>query len=255
MLKHEEQEQLIDKILDAFDVNIQEALILVERALNNILLKKGISEQTALDFQLDFIAALEEAGYYAKVNDFIDNRFDELFLSIREGFKLGGLTVKYTQDDLTKIAALKNLQLNQFNSLANESATIIQKNLYKYVLGGASLVDIQTTLSNDLVNTNLFKHSTTLARTSIADFQQSVIDIKAQGLDGVWLYVGVKDSKNRDYCRCILDKNNYFTDEQKSKVASNPARRYNCRHRLRPVSLEFAEKEGYKPTERLSCGS
>lgn len=255
MLKHEEQQELIEVILRDFDKNITENLVLIEKALNTILLERGISEETALNMQLYFIQKLEEMGYYAKVNDLIDNRFDELFLLIREGFAEGGLNIRYTSDDITKIAALKNLQLEQFTSLANEASTKVQQSLYRYVIGGADFVDIQQALSNDLINTNLFKHSTTLARTAIADFQQSVIDIKAQDLPGVWLYIGVKDNKNRDYCRCVLDSNNYFTDKQKVQVERNPERRYNCRHRLRKVSLLFAQKEGYKPTDRLSCGS
>lgn len=247
MLKHDEQQQLIDVILDSFDKDIEATIAFVEKTLNDTLLRFGVNERTALEFQVLFLDALEQAGYYDKVNDLIDNRFDELFKLVRDGFIEGGFNIKYTSEDLATITALKNLQLEQFNSLANDASIKVQQSLYKYTLSNASLSDIQAQLKQDFLGTNLAKYSTTLARTAIGDYQQSLIDLKAQDLDGVWIYVGPSDEVTRDYCEDVLNDRNYYNDTQKLKVQNNPDRRYNCRHRLRLVSLDYAKQRGYKP--------
>lgn len=245
MLKHEEQEQLIDSIIDRFDNDIAIVLLEVEKALNDILLTYGINETTALEFQNIFINMLVQVGYYDKVNDLIDNKFDEIYSLIRQGFNESGLNVRYTNEDLIKIKALKELQLNQFNNLANDTATKIQQGLYKYTLSNASLYQIQKQLQEDFKNTNLAKYSTTLARTAIGDFQQSVIDLKAQDLNCVWIYVGVNDKLTRPFCKSVLHDHKYYNDSQKLEIQNNPLRKYNCRHRLRAVSLDYAKENGY----------
>lgn len=252
-LQHEEQQKLIDSILNRFDDNIANIIIEIEKLIEDILLKNGFNQTTALNFSELFNEALVDSGYYETVNNFIDNDFDELFKTIREGINEGGFNVKYNEDDLAKITALKNLQLEQFNSLGSNAGEVLQQNLYKYVLSDFSLRDVKNQLLQDFEGTNLARYSETLARTAIGDFQQSVIDVKAEGLDGVWLYVGVKDKKTRDYCRCILDQDHYYTTEQKNKIMNDKARRFNCRHRARIVSKEFAESQGFTPTKRLVC--
>jgi len=157
----------------------------------------------------------------------------------------GGFNARYTNDDLNKIIQLKALQLQQFDSLANETSIKIQQGLYKYVLSNAKQYQIHQQLKKDLQGSNLAKYSTTLANTAIGEFQQSVIDIKAQDLDGVWIYVGVNDSKTRDFCKNILKNNNYYTNDQKLRIQNDPDRKYNCRHRLRLVSLDYALRNGY----------
>ena len=97
MLKHDEQQQLIDVILDSFDKDIEVTIAFVEKTLNDTLLRFGVNERTALEFQVLFLDALEQAGYYDKVNDLIDNRFDELFKLVRDGFIEGGFNIKYTK--------------------------------------------------------------------------------------------------------------------------------------------------------------
>jgi hypothetical protein len=245
MLMHEEQEQLIKKIIDAFDTDIQEALALTEKTFTDLLITSGFTSVTALESQILFQEALTQARYYEKVNDLIDNKFDEIYRLIRQGFVEAGFTTRYTSDDLSKIVALKQLQLQQFDTLANETATSVQQKLYKYVLSDFSAYEMQQQLKVDLADSKLYRYSTTLANTSIAEFQQAVIDIKAQDLDGVWIYVGVSDSKTRDFCQDILSDRNYYTDEQKKKIQNDPKRKYNCRHRLRYVSLEYAQDRGY----------
>jgi len=69
------------------------------------------------------------------------------------------------------------------------------------------------------------------------------------------LYIGVKDKQNRDFCRCVLNQNHYYTQEQKNMIMSDKARAFNCRHRARIVTVEFAAAQGYTPTKTLKCSS
>lgn len=254
-LHHEQQQNLIRQIVKQFDTDMVKTIAQVERLVNRILIREGFTEQTALNFQILFDEALEASGYYALVNKFIDEDFDKLFRSVRQGINLGGFDVKYTEEDLAKITALKTLQLDQFNTLGANTGRVLQQNLFRYVLSDFNLDDVQRQIMTDLRGTNLERYSTTLANTAIGDFQQSMIDIKAEGLDAVWLYIGVKDEKTRDYCKCVLNQKHFYTTEQKNRIMSNSARRFNCRHRARPVSEEFAEGEGFTSTGVLKCQS
>lgn len=254
-LGQERQQRLIESIISRFDTDVTKTILDIEKLINRILIREGFTEATALNFDILFIEALEESGYFTQVNDLIDNSFDELFGVIRSGLSLGGFDVLYTQDDLAKITALKNLQLQQFSSLGNEAGQILQQNLFRYVLGNFNLEDVQSQILQDFQGTNLSKFSTTLARTAIGEFQQSVIDIKAEGLDAVWLYVGVNDAKTRDFCECVLKQRKYYTVAQKNLIMADKARAFNCRHRARPVSIEFAERGGFKPTQVLVCAT
>lgn len=252
MLKHEEQQALIERILNSFDDRMENTIANIEALVNKLLLENGFTETTALNFEVLFDQALNEAGYFQQVNDFIDNDFDELFGLIKGGIETAGFAVEYTAEDLDRIMALKDLQLDRFNTLTSSSGKEISQKLYKYALSDMSLDDMQRQIREDFKGTALAKYSKTIARTSIKDFQESMIDMKAKELDAVWIYVGVSDSKTRDFCNCVLGKKHYYDKSDKSKLQADPKRAYNCRHRFRPVSEEFAKTSGYTKGE-ASC--
>lgn len=161
--------------------------------------------------------------------------------------------MSYTAEDVKRVMALKALQSNQFTVVGSTAGSSLKQNLFKYVLSDYTVDDMQRQLIEDFKGTNLVKHSGTLANTSIKEFQESMIDIGAEGLDGVWVYVGVRDSNNRDFCRCVLDKNGYFNDADKNKLKYNADRRYNCRHRFRMVTEDYAVTSGFKKMKGASC--
>lgn len=253
-LQHEQQQAAVEAIIRDFDRDIASSLRDIERLTLAALAQQGINEVTALNFQTTFNEILADSGYFEKINKLIDDDFDKLFKSIRKGVDEGGFDVLFTDDDLTKIAALKRLQLDQFESLGAEAGRQLEQNLLKYSLSNFSLADAQAQLQRDFEGTNLSKHATTLARTAIGDFQQAVIDIKGEGLNAVWLYVGVDDAKTRDFCRCVLNQNHFYTTDQKNLIMANSLRRFNCRHRARPVSQAFATKNGFTKSTGISCG-
>ena len=253
MLQHKKQEQLITSILKKFDTDVIKTISNVENLLISILSKEGFTETTVLNFQYLYNQALEQSGYFALINDFVDNKFDELYQSIRYGFEQGGLFTKYTETDLDKIIALKEMTLTNYDALAVSAGAEIQQALYKNVLSNYSESEMINSLKENLKSVGLSRYAKTYSNTAIRDFQESVIDMKAKDLKGVWLYVGVSDSKTRDYCKCILNKDNYFNDNQKNRLQRDPKRKYNCRHRFRKVTREFAKKEGFTKAISIKC--
>jgi len=245
MLLHEEQQRAIEQILSNFDGRMSKVIAEVERLLNRYMLSNTINTKTALEFDMAFDRILQESGYYSLVNELIDKDYDELFSLITQGFTAGGLAVKYTQDDLSRVMALKALQSNKFNVVGSTAGTALKENLFKYALSNYTLEDMQKQLIVDFQGTNLVKYSRTLANTSIKEFQEAMIDISADGLNGVWVYVGVRDSLNRDFCAHVLDKHAYYDESDKNRLQFAPERAYNCRHRFRMVTEDYAKEEGY----------
>ena len=253
MLLHEEQQLAVEAILASFDGDMARVIAEIEKLLNRYVLSGTIDTTSALSFDIAFNNILQEAGYYDLVNRMVDTDYDELFALITEGFADGGLSMAYKADDLQRVMALKALQVNKFSVVGSTAGTSLRENIFKYALSNYTLEDMQSQIMEDFKGTNLVKYSKTLANTSIKEFQESMIDIGAEGLDGVWVYVGVKDSNNRDFCRCVLNKNAYYDDAEKNKLKYDKDRQYNCRHRFRMVTEGYAKTSGYKKSTGASC--
>ena len=253
MLLHEEQQLAVEAILTSFDSDMARVIAEIEKLLNRYVLSGTIDTTSALSFDIAFNNILQEAGYYDLVNRMVDTDYDELFALITEGFKDGGLAMVYKADDLQRVMALKALQVNKFSVVGSTAGTSLRENIFKYALSNYTLEDMQSQIMEDFKGTNLVKYSKTLANTSIKEFQESMIDIGAEDLDGVWVYVGVKDSNNRDFCRCVLSKNAYYDDSEKNKLKYDKDRQYNCRHRFRMVTEDYAKASGYKKSTGASC--
>lgn len=253
MLLHEEQQKAIEQILSSFDGRMSQIISEIERLLSRYMLTTPMDTTSTLQFDVAFNQILQEAGYFDMVNRMVDSDYDQLFSLITEGFAAGGLVMNYTAEDLKRVMALKALQVNQFTVIGATAGATLRENLFKYALSNFTIEDMTAKLMDDFKGTNLVKHSRILANTAIKEFQESMIDIAAEGLDGVWLYVGVRDSKNRDFCACVLDKGGYYSDKDKNKLKYSPDRRYNCRHRFRMVSEDFATSNGYTKNRSTSC--
>ncbi len=253
MLLHDEQQRAVEQILSSFDGQMSQIISEIERLLSRYLLTTPMSTTNALKFDIAFNNILQEAGYYNLVNRLVDTDYDQLFALITEGFSAGGLVMNYTAEDLKRVMALKALQVNQFTVVGSTAGTSLKENVFKYALSNFTVEDMTSKLMEDFKGTNLVKYSKTLANTAIKEFQESMIDIGAEGLTGVWVYVGVRDSQNRDFCRCVLDKKGYYDDATKNKLKYDKDRRYNCRHRFRMVTEDYATTSGYKKRTSASC--
>lgn len=206
---------------------------------------KGITINDVLSYELYFRKSLQKAGYYRLVNNLIDTQFNHIAAGTSDMFKAGGLKSAFTKENLAQLKVLKDMKRNLFTRIGDDAGLAVKRELYKYVISDSSLSVMANGIADHLPNTNLVRYSNTYARTAIGEFQQDVIDVRAQDMDGVWIYVGVADDRTRDYCNEVLADGRYYDDTEKADVENNPERAYNCRHRLYAVSLEYAKEEGY----------
>ena len=254
MSPYEKHRQIIDDILTKFDGDMATIIAEVERLLSRYLLTTPMSTTNALKFDIEFDRILTEAGYYSKINQMIDSDYDELFTLMPSTMAAGGLALAYSQDDLSKIMAIKSMMSNNFSVLGSTAGTSLRENLFKYAISNYKVEDMATQLMEDFKGTNLVNHSKTLAITSVSEFNQTMIDIASEGLDLVWVYRGPDDAKTRDFCECILDQNAYFKKEEKEKLKRDSRRRYNCRHIWLSGTEDYVrEYMGIKTKGKMSC--
>ena len=207
---------------------------------------KGIQVSDVLEYELVWREALRQAGYYTLVNDLIDKQFNTIYKGTLNAFNAGGLKTAFTTADASKIQIIKQMKRDFFIRIADDIGLDLKRELYKYAISDASLATMTTGISQRLASTKLGSYAETYARTSIQEFQQEVIDLRASKIEeGVWVYVGVSDDATRDFCNAVLNDNYYYDDSKKSEIESNPLRQYNCRHRFYFISEATAIDEGY----------
>jgi len=245
----------LDDIIESMDSKNQQLSTTFNDELDKIFTKvisltqtrivqRGISKQNALEFDLEFNRILQDTGYYDLVNRYIDDAYDKNYADILSAFDEVGLSTAFKGSQLQEIQALKEIDLDFFNSLGVETGKLAKANLYKYTLGGLSAQDITAQIAQDLQNSNLDRYAKTYAQTAIQNYNQAVIDMLASDVQGVWTYNGIKDRKTRDFCKCILKQNAYYDDSDKAKIQRDKRRQYNCRHIFLKTSIEWAEADG-----------
>lgn len=243
-----------DSILNAIETKTDREINLFNSKFENVLasietLVIANSVQAIKDpLQFDFVfqGILQEAGYYSLINDFIDNSYDTNYQDILEIFREGGIDIVFSEDDLLRITELKQLDIETFANIGSQAANNLKKDLYKYSLSNLSVRELTDNIRQSLADTGLAKYAKTYAETSISNYNQAVIDMKAKDLyDIIWIYVGVSDKKTRDFCKDILEKRKGYDNAEKTKIQNSKERRWNCRHQFLPVSKEYAEKRGY----------
>lgn len=234
----------IDKFIKQFDGEVEKIFESVRRIATANL--AGLSPDDVLEYEFVWRESLKQAGYYDLINELIDKQFDSIYAGTLQAFDAGGLATAFTADDAVKIQMLKQMKRDFFIRLGDDVGLAVKRELYKYVISDASVDTIAAGIAQTLDGSNLAKYSQTYARTSIQEFQQEVIDLRAADIDdGVWVYVGVNDGRTRDFCRRVLNDNSCYNDSEKSRIESDQDRAYNCRHRFYKMSKEEAEANGY----------
>ena len=235
----------IDGFINQFDGEAEEVFKRVKRIAQAQL--AGLSTDDILNYEFAWRDSLKQAGYYDLVNDLIDKQFDQMYQGTVNSFTAGGFDkAMFTADDAVKIQMLKNMKRNQFIRLADDVGLTVKRELYKYAISDASLVDMTKGIAQTLEGSNLAKYSKTYALTAIGEFQQELIDLRAKDVGkGVWVYVGVNDGATRKYCAHLLSDNKCYNDSKKNELEGNPKRRFNCRHRFYKMKKEEAKANGY----------
>jgi len=241
---YNKEQDRIDGFIKGFDKEADAVFKRVRRIATAQL--AGLSTDNILSYEFAWRNALRDAGYYKMVNSLIDDRFNEMFGGTQEAFKTNGFDALFTAEDAAKIQIIKNMKRAQFAALADEVGLSVKRELYKYAISDASLADMVAGLEQTLDDSDLAKYSKTYALTAIGDFQQELIDLMGKGVgEGVWVYVGVKDDKTREYCSHLLRDNKCYDDAKKNELERDSRRAYNCRHRFYKMKKEEAKANGY----------
>ncbi len=246
----ESLEQKQDRELNAFDKRMQK---IYQNILDGATATAVQDIKDPLLYDKMFSQILISSGYYDEVNKFINSSYDVIYKDIKAMLATGGITTTFDEKDLSKIASIKQMHFDRFGELTSSTINTMKKEILKYSLSNATHETIVSGIRESLQQSDLFKFSNTYATTLISEYSQSIIDLKTQDTtDGVWIYKGVLDSKTRPFCTCLLNKNSYYTDEQKATLQSDERRRWNCRHIFLKVSKEYAIENSYSEGS-LSC--
>lgn len=216
----------------------------VMKTIEEIVATRAIelySDPLQFDFAMQQI--LQDSGYYKMVDEFINISYDKNYNEIIAIFETGGLAATFSQADISKIQAIKQLDLDFFRQVGNKAALNLKSDLYKYSLSNLDPIEMVKNIRISLQDTELARYSKTYAETSISNFNQSIIDLKSADVtDEAYVYRGVVDSKTREFCKCLISQNKYYTKADASKIKNDVRRKYNCRHLTIPVSIEYAEE-------------
>ena len=245
-----------DQIMDAINSKMDRELNLFnqnfERILKRVQKEVEIRAVQLIDdpllFDREFQAILSDTGYYRLINDFIDNSYDKTYGEIQALLNESGIQTVFTQADLDVIRDIKRLDIQTFRDVGNQAAASLKRDLYKYSLSNLSQVEIADNIAQSLAGTSLAKYSKTYAETALSDFQQKLIDNSVSDIADqlVYVYRGpTPDGKIRDFCKCVINQNKYYTLEESNKLKNDPRRKWNCRHEVAPMIEELAISEGY----------
>ena len=241
-----QQEAFINTIIGEFTKDFEKVFAKAQSLMQVYVANGG----DALTADVYWLQALNDSGYNDLVNKFINEDFDRIYKNIRDAFEAGGIPISLSNESLSQILGLKQLDADFFTSLASNSAQTVKTNLYKYTLSNMTAEQMVAQIALDLEGTALSRYSTTYAMTSITNFQQGVINVASKGVEDAeeyagWVYVGANDSKTRDFCKNILDANKVLTQDEKNELEADPRREYNCRHTFHPISIDDAKDQGY----------
>ena len=240
----------LDREVNLFNIELENVLKAVEQSVAN---KAVELYATPLEFDYAVQQILLEEGYYDLVSDFIDNSYDKSYGEIIALFEAGGLAATFTEDDITSIKAIKQLDMDFFNDKGRQAASQLKADLFKYQLSDMNVNTMVDNIKESLQGTNLVNYSSTYAETGISNFNQKIIDLKsADVVNEVFIYRGVEDKKTRDFCRCLVGQEKYYNKDDSNKIKNDKRRQYNCRHLVVPVGVEYAISRGYKEG-RFSC--
>jgi len=231
---------VIDKELIGFDKGFKEVLEKIKLGAVNLSY-----QDSYLELQKELNDLLESSGYYDLINNFINKSYDKNYQNIKKLFDVGGLTLGWGANDEDIFKAFKLIDRKFWEIEGSSFANTINKNLMIYGITDMIKEDMAKNLIENMKDTSLVKYANTYAETAISSYNQNIMDEKAKDLEAVYIYTGVLDKKTRKFCRCVLEQKSYYDKSDKDVIKNDKKRKWNCRHIIMPVSVEYAEKNGY----------
>ena len=241
----------IEHISNQFNRDMEKISLSIKRKANKII--PDLSDEEFLSFELVWNKILEDAGYFKLVNLYIKN-LNKTHPLLNKVLETTGLPTTLNSDKINKINIIKKLQLKDLKKIGTDTGARIKQHLAKsFILKEQDDIVFFDTLRESLENTKMQAYSKTYVSTAVNDYRQSVWDLKKEqlveeqpNLKMVGVYDGNDpDSSMRDFCKCLMNKNGYYSESDANKIKSDKRRRYNCRHFILYITEEQAIDLGY----------
>ena len=249
---HAEQEaSLIDALTDAFAVELEEVLVLVNQRIRQLLrelqTKDGrlVASQANLGRLLrlrgELLDAFQQAGFTDLARDAVDAPLDRLAAVVLSHSRIAKSPARLTPQSLDAIAAFKTIRYADLLQVAEDSAVVLWRTTLDGVLGLRPVDDLVDDLVDliDVTDTE----ARTLYDTAVAVFSRQANQIGSRGTDDeLYFYAGPDDAKTRPFCQERVGR--VFSRDEIDGMDNGmlpsvlvTAGGWNCRHTWKRVSL------------------
>lgn len=235
-----------ERELNLFNAEFENILLRIE---DEIAISAIESIGNPLEFDREVQRILNETGYYALINKFIDESYDKSYEEILSALKQAGISATFSTSDIATLEELKDLDIEFFKQIGNEASETLRRDLYKYQLSNMDKVTLTNNIRQSLLGSPLAKYSKTYAETALSNYHQAVFDLKIKGMENelVYVYTGASPDKIiRKFCKCVMKDNKYYSKSDGDSLKSDKRRKYNCRHNVIGITEKRAIELGYK---------
>jgi hypothetical protein len=227
----------IRKVEDSFTLQLEKTMRKLERNLTDYLQANQLTGvvDTALSRQ-QIQQVLIDSGYYQTTGALLNEGYQA---AINESANLYSQlydeSFQFQDVSLQQLNALKNLDLTQFNQLADTAAQTLNRTLTDLQFGAIDFNQALTTLREKVVD-QLQRHGKTWLTTGLSGiYRESTTQLASDNGIERYQYVGPNDSLTRPFCKKYLgqvktlDEWNKLDNGQINPVGTYGGG-YNCRH-------------------------
>jgi len=228
----------IRRIEDEYILALEKTMRNLERNLIPLLDQYRVIE--AADAALarrDIQRILTESGYYRVTGELLNEGYQEAIEEVQAlYFASVGENFQFAEASLERLNALKNLDLGEYNKLADGFTTTLTRTLTDINFGAVSANQAVQTLQDNV--DKLGGHASTWIRTGLsAIYRESSIALAEDNGITRYIYKGPLDIKTREFCREHLNeiKTKAEWDELDNgqiTPVSTFGGGFNCRHQL-----------------------
>ncbi len=242
------QKKEIEKIFSRAISNLQNTLTSLVSGFPEI--NNGVIPNTEANLQYmaniyNEMLKLGKAQGYTDAIDYALQQEGEIVKTIRKELATAGFPAKFTTVTQETFNLFQRQKYDYLANLSTRAITAIKEATLNAVIGSSDLGSLINTIQTE-VGDKLQRYAYTYLETSRGQLIQAtqewtVQELKEQGIDIYWEYVGPLDNDTREECDLALQKR-VFTDEEKADFQNGVGEiphnepRWNCRHAFVPIS-------------------
>ena len=170
--------------------------------------------------------------------------YDDMMLGVGEFIK-DGYGIEFTKAELKMIGRLKSKAIDQLTFNNNKLKADIKKAIIQNISKKTPTSEVIQALENAYPEYK--QHVKTLVNTSLQNTYRESKWQKEKDLFDYFVYVGPKDSKNREYC--YNHARNVYPKEEAQVIQDTITGFYNCRHSMEPALMEELASQGVNPND------